>query len=416
MKVERLRMPCASRCVLSVAVLLLCGGCSWFSWLPFVGDKETVKVSTKPADLVSFEAEATLKKVWSGTVGDGFGRKYLSLSPVVVADRVYAADGYGEVFAFDRFTGKRAWRTRIGEPDAPFFSVTDRRDPSFVSGGLGAGGGRIFLGTTLGELIALDAASGEEQWRVDVGSEVLCPPVYGSRRVFVQTIDGRLLALNVEDGKEIWRFDNQVPILTLRGTAMPLYEDGVVYAGFASGKISAVRAENGEPIWEHRVMLPEGRSELERMVDIDGRPVLLGPLLIAASYQGRIKALRRADGQPLWEREASTYLDLSEGLGQVFLIDEDDQILALDLESAEDSWEQPALFRRTLSNPVAFSNYLIVGDEEGYLHVLAQSDGRFVARRRVDSKGLRARPVVADDLIYVQGNGGRLVAYTIEAR
>ncbi|MEM9743674.1 MAG: outer membrane protein assembly factor BamB [Pseudomonadota bacterium] len=398
--------------------VLFAGGCSWFSWLPFVGgdDDAERKASNKPAELERFDEELRVKQVWSRSVGDGFGRKFLYLNPVVIADRIYAGDGYGLIAAFDRFTGEREWRTRIGEPDGGFFNVFDRRDPSFVTGGLGGGGGYVYVGTALGELIALDAADGAERWRVTVGSEVLSEPIYGEGKVYVQTIDGRLLALDSESGEEVWRFDNQVPILTLRGTATPVYADGVVYAGFASGKVSALRAENGEPIWEHRVMLPEGRSELDRMVDVDGRPVVLGPLLLAATYQGRIKALRRDDGRPLWEREASTFLDLSEGLGQVYVINEDDEIKALDLQSAEDSWDQDALFRRKLSNPLATDSYLVVGDDDGYLHVLAQSDGRFVGRRRVDGKGLRARPLLADDLIYVQGNGGKLVALSLENR
>ncbi|MEM1433440.1 MAG: outer membrane protein assembly factor BamB [Pseudomonadota bacterium] len=401
---------------LPLTALVLLGGCSWFSWVPFVGGSDDEeKVSTKPAELERIDDEVRIKPVWSTRVGDGFGRKYLALVPVVLADQIFAADGYGIVESYDRFSGKRVWRTRVGKPDGSGFNPLDRRDPSFVSGGLGAGAGNVYLGTTQGELIALDAASGEEQWRTVVGSEVLTRPAYGEGRVFAQTIDGRLLALDAESGEEVWRFDNQVPILTLRGTAPPIYDQGLVYAGFASGKISAVRAENGEPIWEHRVMLPEGRSELDRMVDIDGQPLVLGPVLIAATYQGRIQALRRNDGQPLWEREVSSYLDLSEGLGQVYVINEDDQIIALDLQSAEDSWTQEGLFRRKLSNPLAFDSYLLAGDDEGFLHVLAQSDGRFIGRRRIDSKGLRAKPIVADELIYVLGNGGRLVAFNLEA-
>ena len=401
-----------------VFVSLLAGGCSWFSWLPFVGDgkKDEESASTKPAELVRFDEELRLKREWGATVGDGFGRKYLRLSPVVIADQVFAVDGYGTVQAHDRFTGKRLWRTRVGKPDKGFFRPFDRRDPSFVSGGLGAGDGKIYVGTTLGELVALDAANGEERWRAAVGSEVLSEPTYAEGRVFLQTIDGRLLALDSDDGSELWRFDDPVPILTLRGTAPPIYDQGLVYAGFASGKVSALRAENGEPVWEHRVMLPEGRSELDRMVDIDGRPVLLGPLLIAASYQGRIKALRRTDGRPLWERETSTYLDLAEGLGQVYIVNDDDEVEALDLETAEVNWLQRGLYRRKLSSPLAADSYLLVGDDEGYLHVLAQSDGRFLARRKVDGKGLASRPVQADELIYVLGNGGRLVALSIEVR
>ena len=398
--------------VLASTVLL--ASCSWFSWLPFVdgGDKKTEE-STKPMPLPKFDAEVRLERQWRASVGRGLGRKYLRLPPVVVADQIIAADGYGQVEAFERFTGKRLWRTRIGELEGGWFNWFDRKDPSFVSGGVGAGAGQVYLGLTSGEVVALAVEDGAERWRAEVGSEVLSVPVYSRGRVFAQTIDGRLLALDSEDGSVIWSYDNQVPILTLRGTSSPVVDSGVVYSGFASGKVSAVRADNGEPIWESRIMLPEGRSELDRIVDVDGRPLVQGPLLIAASYQGRIKALRRADGQPVWEREVSSYLDLDDGYGHVYVIDDADTPTALELESADEVWRQDLLKRRRLTSPVAFSNYLLVGDDQGYLHVLAQSDGRFLARRRIDSDGLRSVPIVEDGLVYVLGNSGSLSAYEI---
>jgi outer membrane protein assembly factor BamB len=207
-----------------------------------------------------------------------------------------------------------------------------------------------------------------------------------------------------------------VPVLTLRGTATPVFSGGIVYAGFANGMVSAVRAENGEPIWQHRVMLPEGRSELDRMVDVDSTPVLSGGILYVASYQGRMKALRASDGSLLWEQDMSTYLDLAEGYRQVYVIDDTDVIRAIDQPTADTVWRQEGLFRRSLTSPIAFSNYLVVADGDGYVHVLAQSDGRFLGRRKVDGKGVRSRPVVADDVFYLLGNSGSLQALNIELR
>jgi outer membrane protein assembly factor BamB len=404
----------STRLALLLAVLGL-GGCSWFSWLPFVGDGSDKKreESTKPMPLAKFDAEVRIERQWRSSVGKGLGRKYLRLPPVVVADQIIAADGYGQVEAFDRFSGKRAWRTRIGELESSWFNWFDRKDPSFVSGGVGAGGGMAYLGLTSGEVVALAIEDGTERWRSSVGSEVLSVPVYSRGKVYAQTIDGRLLALDSEDGAVIWSFDNQVPVLTLRGTSSPVVDGGVVYSGFASGKVSAVRADNGEPVWESRIMLPEGRSELDRIVDVDGRPLVLGPLLVAASYQGRIKALRRTDGQAVWEREVSSYLDLDDGYGNVYVVDDADTPMALELETAEEIWRQDQLKRRRLTSPVAFSNYLLVGDDQGYLHVLAQSDGRFLGRRRVDSDGLRSVPIVEDGIVYVLGNSGSLSAFEI---
>ena len=411
---------------------LLAGGCSWFSWIPGIGDKDDEEDVLKPAELVDFEPEARIRTLWRAGIGKGLGRKYLRLDPAPLADRIVAADGYGTVEARDRFSGKRVWRANIGQEGrtgrsprsgvgrfVPHvqFKLFDRRDPSFVSGGVGAGAGFVLIGTTDGALVALSAADGSEVWRSFVGAEILSRPTTGDGAVFIQTIDGRLLALEQSDGSVRWSFDNQVPVLTLRGNASPVFVGGIVYAGFANGMVSAIRTGNGEPLWEHRVMLPEGRSELDRMVDVDASPLIDGPLLYAVSYQGRLKALRAADGAAVWQRETSSYLDLATGYGQIYVIDDTDAVIAIDQQTAEEVWRQEGLYRRKLSNPAAFSNYLVVGDDDGYLHVLAQSDGRFLARRKLDGDGLRSgMPVVDGRTLYVLGNSGSLHAIEIEAR
>ncbi len=397
---------------------LVMGGCSWFSWLPWVDDKGPDPLA--PAKLVKIDAEVKINRLWKVSIGDGLGKKYLRLNPVILADRIFAADGYGVVEARDRFNGKRIWRVKIGELEGGFFSSLnffDRKDPSFVSGGVGAGGGYVLLGTTSGMVVALSATDGAEAWRSFVGSEVLARPSVGDNAVFVQTIDGRLVALESTDGSVRWSFDNQVPILTLRGTSSPVFEDGVVYGGFANGMVSAIKTDTGEPVWEQRVMLPEGRSELDRMVDVDGAPMLSGPLVYAVAYHGMLQAMRRSDGSPVWQREHSSFLDLTEGYGQVYVVDETDVVIAIDQQNAEEVWSQANLYRRKLTSPVAFSNYVVVGDDEGYLHVIAQSDGRFLARRKLDGDGLRSAMIVGDGkTLYVLGNSGSLQAVEIEVK
>ncbi|MEZ5597392.1 MAG: outer membrane protein assembly factor BamB [Pseudomonadales bacterium] len=400
-----------------VAPLLLLGGCSWFSWLPWV-DKEEVD-PLEPAKLVKIaKVEVRLRTAWRGSVGEGLGKKYLRLRPVVLADRVFAVDGYGTVVAFDRFKGKRQWAHKVDPLKRGFLSSLnffDRSDPSFV-GGIGSGGGNIYIGTTTGFLVALSAADGHEVWRADLRSEVLSSAVGEEGLVFLQTEDGRLVALNEETGEQVWVNNNQVPVLTLRGTASPSYAGGMVFTGAASGKVTAIRARNGEPVWEQRVMLPEGRSELERIVDVDGTPLAAGGNVYVAAFQGRVKALRQRDGSQLWEREASSNIDLAEGYNQIYLVDEEDTIFAYDQGTGEVVWKQEALHRRKLSPPVVVSSYLVVGDDEGYLHVLAQSDGRLIGRRKLGGKGIRSGMVDADGLLYVYTNSGKLSAIAIEAR
>ncbi len=407
------------RTITTLLASSLLAGCSWFGWLPWVGDGDNEKAKLEPSELVKFDPEIQVERLWRSGIGEGLGRKYLRLHPALIADLVIGADGYGVVQANDRFSGKRVWRTEIGAVEGGWFSAfdfMDRRDPSFVAGGVGSGAGLVLLGTTNGEVVALDASDGSERWRTELGSEVVAPPVARRDSVFVRTIDGRLLALDVANGDKVWSFDNQVPILTLRGTSPPVVDDDIVYAGFANGKVSAVRSGNGEPIWEHRVMLPEGRSELERMVDADTRPLVSGGAVFVGAYQGRVKSLSRRDGRPRWEQEISTFLNLAEGYGQVYAIDAEDVITAIDQQSGEVVWTQEDFKRRKLTAPTAFSNYVVFGDEEGYLHVIAQRDGRHLGRRKIDGKGLRSAPLVADGTLYVLGNSGRLQAVELELR
>ena len=407
--------------LLFAAAAPMLGGCAFFSFLPFVdgpdekeSDKEKKKKAKEPAELVDFEPEAVVDPLWRVKVGRGLGRKYLRLTPVVVADRVFAADGYGHVVAVERFRGKPVWSARIGQPDKRGFRFWDRRDPSFVTGGVGAGEGRVLLGTTRGEIVALDVGDGTVRWRAQVSSEVLAPPVAWQDVVVAQTADDRLIALEAADGKQRWAYDSQVPLLTLRGTATPVVEGGLVFAGFGDGHVTAVDAASGAPLWNHRVMLPQGRTELDRLVDVDGTPLFAAGLLFAASYQGKLKALRPNDGTVVWELPASTHLNLAQGYGHIYLVD-NDAVLAIGQRDAAVVWRNDALKNRGLTSPTAFGNYVLVGDAEGYLHVLAQSDGRFVARAKL-GKGLRTPLAEVDGVVYAISDDGRLTALEIKRR
>ena len=392
--------------------LQLLVGCTVFAWLPFVDPPETDPDEISP--LVAFEEEAEVVRLWSASVGKGLGRKYLRLSPALAGDRVFAADAYGVVEARDRFDGSIVWSSRIGAVSGySRYKFWDRKDPSFVTGGVGMGNGLILLGTTAGEIVALDIADGTEVWRTDVSSEVLAPPVAKRDAVVLQTSDGKLVALERTDGTKRWIFDTQVPILTLRGTATPVLEREVVFAGFSTGMIAAVDLKTGAPVWEQRVMLPQGRSELDRMVDVDGSPLYSGNIVYAVSYQGRLKAIRASDGAVVWEIEASSYLDPAEGYGQVYVVTDKDIIMAVDQQQGQIVWQQEGLRNRALSSPLAFGNYLVVADDEGYVHVIAQSDGRFVARRKIGGGGTRSSMVQRDGTVYVQTNKGKLVALEI---
>lgn len=399
--------------------ILLLSGCAAFSWIPGIGDDDDEEENTEPAKLVKFDAEVNVQRLWKSKVGKGLGTKYIRLQPMVVADRIVAADAYGVVEAFDRFTGDRIWRQEVGGAERRASGLSrflDRSDAGFVSGGVGGGEGLVLLGTTRGNIIALSLSDGTEQWRTYLGSEVGSKPAAAQGRVFAQTIDGELIALDAKTGEQVWSYSSQVPLLTLRGTSTPVTDRDVVYAGFASGKVVALRGANGEPIWEQRIMLPEGRSELERIVDVDSAPLVSNNALYAQAYQGRLMRIVARDGRPRWEAEVSSFLDLAEGYGQVYAVEEKDTVTALDQDSGEVIWQHDQLARRGLTAPLAYSNYVVVGDSEGYVHVMAQRDGRMMGRAKVGGKGLRTPLSLADGTFFVLDNAGGLHAYKITTR
>lgn len=371
--------------VLTLAVLA--AGCSSNS-----------KKELPPAELTQFTEEVVLKKQWSRSIGDGQGETYNTLVPAIENDRIYASDVNGLVFALDRINGDVVWKKDLELP---------------VSGAVGVGYGLVMLGTLKGEVVALDSSTGEERWRSRVTSEVLAPPASNGDIVVVQTQDDRLIGLDAATGDRRWIYESTPAVLTLRGTGAPIVTNRLAVAGLSTGKVIAVDTQNGVPVWESRVAIPQGRSELDRVVDIDGGLLLSGEVLYVGTYQGRVAGLDLESGRVLWQRDASSYVGVAQGFGNVYVSEASGTVESIDERSSSSLWSNDTMARRQLSAPEVFSSYVAVGDFEGYLHLLSQVDGRFVGRERIDSDGLRARPLVVGDTIYVFGNSGKLEALTI---
>ena len=232
--------------------------------------------------------------------------------------------------------------------------------------------------------------------------------------MIVQTADGNVAALDAADGSQLWVYDRSVPVLTLRGTSTPAVRHGVVIAGFSNGKLVALSEDQGFVVWETSVAIPKGRSELERIVDIDGSPVIVGTAVYVTTFQGSVAVLDIQSGDLGWKRDMSSHTGLGVDFSQVYVSDDQSHVWALSRSSGASEWKLDELEYRQLTVPVPFNDYVAVGDLEGYLHLLSRYDGRVAARVRVDSKGIRGQPVVQQDVLYVYGNGGKLVAYSIQ--
>jgi outer membrane protein assembly factor BamB len=331
-------------------------------------------------------------------VGSGAGRLFLKLRPAIDDERVYAATRDGRVRAFDARTGESIWDTDTDRP---------------LSGGPGVGDGLILLGTSDGDVLALGEKTGEIEWRARVSSEVLSAPQAQGGIAVVRTIDGKLFGLSSDDGTRLWVYDRTAPVLTLRGTSSPVLAEGTAVAGFDSGQIVAVALNNGQPLWETRVAVPRGRTELERMVDIDADPVIDASTVYVVTYQGQVAALELFSGQVIWRRDMSSHAGLGVGPENVYVTDDTSHVWALNRGNSASMWRQAKLEARRVSPPAVFGRYVVVGDLDGYVHWLRKDDGQFVARVRVDSNSIVAAPVATPFAVYVYGSGGELAALQI---
>lgn len=350
-------------------------------------------VREPPAPLPDIKAELRVNEVWSVDVG-GAAHRALQLVPALRDDAVYMADANGRVSAFTADTGKRLWDVKL-----------DAR----VSGATGAGEGLVLVGSRRGEVIAVDHQNGKPVWTARVSSEVLAPPAAAAGIVVVQTVDGKVFGLSATDGKRVWIYERAEPALTLRGTATPTIVNDVILTGFASGRISALRLQDGKLLWEVPVTQPRGRNEIERLVDVDASPLVLGETIYAASYQGKLVALNPRGGAVVWSRDVSTYRALASDGRNIYVTDDRGHVLAFDGQTGASLWRQDQLRGREPSAPVVQGDYLIVGDFEGYVHWLAREDGRLVARHRVGG-AVRAPAVAAGATFYVAGLSGTLTA------
>lgn len=354
--------------------------------------------AVEPTPLASFEKAFDVDRLWRRDAGFGNLRGSLMLPPVVTDRFVYTVDIRGRLQCIERKSGKKQWR----------------RDLDLRVGGMNVGYGMIVLGTRDGDALALDADSGEEKWRARLSSEVLAAPALSADKVLVQTIDGRLHALELDTGASRWTYEETVPVLTLRGTSSPVPTGGRVYAAYASGKVVALDGDSGIPVWERRVAEPSGRSELDRLVDIDANLVVENGGVFAVTFQGKVAVLDEASGRPFWDKDMSSHLRISSSAGSLFVADELARVWSLDQRSGAALWKNEALYGRELNGTAIQRGLVVTGDSEGYLHWLDTIDGRIVARRFFDADGFAAPPVVYDDILYVLSGDGELAAYRVD--
>lgn len=379
---------------LSLLVAMLAGCGTVKGWFGKDDDK-----AGEPAALAEFAATATTSELWSAGAGKGEKRLGNSQRPAVADGRVFAAAVEGGVRAYDLKSGAQAWSYD-----------SDAR----LAGGPAAGEGLVVVGSLDGEVIALDAATGAEKWQAKVSNEVITAPAIGQGLVLVRSNDGRVTAFDAQTGAQRWFYSNDLPSLTVRGNAPVLIGPGVAFVGNDDGTVSAMSIADGRLLWRQVVGVPDGRTELERMADVDGAPVLDGSTLFATSFKNETVAVDAPSGRPLWTRERGGGGGVGLAPGSVVVSDAAGTVWALDKSTGAPLWSNPALARRLLTAPAVQGDYAVVADFDGYVHWLRLDNGELAARSRVGGDSVKAQPVVADGVVLVQDVGGKVTAFGLQ--
>ncbi|MAD44152.1 MAG: outer membrane protein assembly factor BamB [Oceanospirillaceae bacterium] len=372
--------------------------------------------------LPDFNNQTDIDIKWRENLGTGPVKAYTRLRPLVLNSVVYAADPSGTLVALDLDDGDEIWSTDLGIK---------------ISAAVSGDNGQLFVATFDGYLHCLDAGNGEEIWQSRLTSEAVAPAGMDPGRVYVQTVDGRVSAFERSNGRQAWSYENAMPVLSVRGTGTPLVMDQFVVAGFATGKVLALDKALGVPRWEVRLATPDGRSELERLVDIDGTPAQDSRVIYAASYHGKVAAIT-PDGESRWQEDGSTYTSPALGLGNVYLTLDDGTVQAYDQNRGAKVWTQKGLRDQKPGQVTTYRNWLLSADSDGYLHVMSQVDGELVGRillrprplhvsypnqtegtnwralRGVDL-GIRSPLVATSAGVLVYTNAGELLLIDIEA-
>ncbi len=359
--------------------------------------------STLPSEpfppLPPLETDLPVSRAWLRLHPNHFDDRRGAL-PLHVADKqVIWTDSFGVIVCYDVDNGKILWRIDTGMP---------------ISAGVGVDAERLFIGTFKGDVLALDRVTGATVWQAKVSSEVLAPPQASQDVVVVQSNDGKVFGFDAASGRELWRYDSSVPLLTLRGSAAPRIAEDKVVLGLANGKLVGLNLFDGKERWRVEVAVPKGRSELDRMVDVDATPLVVDDVVYAAAFQGRVLAVSLQTGRTLWSRDIASTRGLAVRDGTLYVTADDGALWALNRSNGQVIWRQVALTGREVTAPAISGDYVVVGDGAGFVHWIDAVDGHVLHRLRIDQAPVVYQPQVAAGKVLLVSGAGVVDALTLD--
>jgi outer membrane protein assembly factor BamB len=358
-------------------------------------DSKDKKVD-KPAELTDIKNPTVrIQNVWGASVGGGGKKLRLGLGLATAGNKLFAAGRDGEVAAFDLKTGKQLWR------------VDTKLE---LSGGTGVGSDVVVVGSADGQVLVFAADNGAQRWQASVKGEILSAPAVADNEIIVRTVDGKLRALAMADGKEVWTAEQQIPRLTLRGAAAPVVAHDLAISGFDNGRVLAVNLADGATVWDSPVSPSHGRTELERLNDIDAAVKVVGDEVFVAGFQGRAAMLALDSGQIWWTHEVSSYRGVDVDDDQMYVSTSQGEVVAFKRRTGGEVWRNPLLKLRSLSAPAVVGDFVVVADLEGYVHWFDRATGTLAGRTKSGGDRVTNAPLSVNGNLYVLTDNGDIVA------
>jgi len=381
-----------ARMLVAAALALACAGCQTVGdyYDRFFGSAP----AEKPTELQPFKPSAEARVAWQASAG---AAERFAFAPVVSGASVYAAGAGGQLLKIDAASGKVEWRVDVG---------------SRLSSGPGTDGRTLVVGSPRGEAIGVDA-DGKVLWKSQISGEILSAPAVAEGIAAVRSGDGRIFGLAVSDGRRRWLYQRSVPALMVRSPPGVSAAAGGIFAGFPGGKLVALLVSNGNLAWEATVSLPRGATELERMADVVGAPLIDGRSVCAVSFQGRAACFDILKGTQIWGRDISSVMPLGGDARNVYVTDEKGNVQAFDRGTGASIWKQDKLIGRGVTGAAAVGDLVAVGDFQGYVHFLSRSDGSFAARTATDGSAIVLPPVAQPGAVLVQTRNGGVFSISV---
>jgi len=381
-----------TRKLVGVGALALLAGCSTLSSLNPFADKDK---TNQPAPLVELKGTMAARTAWKLDIGKSRNHHF---SPAIADNTLVVASAEGNIARVEAASGREMWRIKAGMP---------------LTAGVATDGNQIALGGAKGMLLVFDM-DGKPLWKAQLSSEILSSPAVAQGIVVARSIDNRIVGFDAKTGEKKWTVQRVAPPLTLRLAPGMAIADKDVIVAQPGGKLASLILATGAPRWEIEVGVARGATELERVTDIGGSPVVFEGDVCAVSYQGRVGCFGLADGSARWTRDLSSEVGVAVDQRFVFVPDDKGALYAFNREGGANAWKNDKLSFRRLSTPVSYGRAVAVGDYQGIVHFLSREDGQFLARVALDGSAITASPLVAGSHLIFQTQNGTVAAIAVE--